>query len=140
METEIRDKFNNRLFFVGSFAKLQLAGEKRVRILGEVRGDTFVTFRDLELHEMHNRKEIGFNLTLIRYEAFRKVSVITRDGRELQTTKKWILKYGHGGRPGKSHFEVQIFLALDKFCGFIDPPEVKDREPCTQGNSFHEQD
>lgn len=122
MVSELSDQSGNKLFFDGSFVRLRLATENRVRTLGEVRGDTLYTVRNLENHEMHNRKEIGFNLTLMTYGAFRNVVVTTRGGREFLTTRKWILEYGHKGRPGRRDFDVQVFLSLDKFCGLVDPP------------------
>jgi hypothetical protein len=121
MDFEFTDRNGHRLFFEGRSVFLELATEKRPRHLGEVDDGTFFTTRNLERHKMRNGDSIGFNLSLIRYGRFSRVVVRTRDGQELRTTRRWILKHGRTSRPG-GKFEVQTFLPVSMFLGFIEPP------------------
>jgi hypothetical protein len=140
MQTEIVDGDGHRLYFQGTSVYLQLRGTGKARKLGEVQGDTFYTVRDLSRHEMHHYCEIGFNFSLIRYGLFNKIVIRCPDGLELQTTRRWVLKHGKVNRPGR-RFELQIFLSVGSFTGFMDPPPdppKAHRRAVVQGSLFKE--
>jgi hypothetical protein len=136
MRLELTDNFGNKLYFQGNRVFIALKGEGHSKQIGEVIGDCFVTRRDLDRHEMHNRKEIGFNLSLMKYGRFSNVVVMTTEGTRLETTRRWIMKYGKVNRPGGRRYELQIFLPVDKFCGFVEPPPEEVRRPETQMGLF----
>jgi hypothetical protein len=135
MLSEITDRSGNRLYFRGSEVFLQLARDARTRKLGEVHGDTLHTVRNLSRHEMMNREEIGFNYELVRYGLFSRVVVHALDGRELRTTRRWILAHGECGTPSRGQYELQVFLRLSEFRGFIEPPPDAPAEPAPRGNA-----
>ena len=141
MRNEISDHDGNRLFFDGTWVRLQLKNETRIRTLGEVRGNTFFALRPLTNHEMHNREEYGFNYHLIKYGLFRNIVVRTVVGREYKTTRLWVLKHGKVHRPGGKRYELQVFLHLSEFKGFVEPPPDAapkgcGREKSVQGTLF----
>lgn len=120
--SEISDKNGNRLFFKGNEVFLRLRSENRIRKLGEITGNTLHTIRDLGKHEMRNRCEVGFNFHLIKFGRFTNIVVHTQD-EEFETTRRWVLKYGKTCMPGGRKYELQIFLKISDFVGFIEPPE-----------------
>jgi len=129
MLPEITDSGGNRLFFQGNEVYLQLRSEAKVRKIGEVVGDTLHTIRNLSKHEMHNQREVGFNYHLIKYGRFTKIVVDTLDNQEFRTTRRWVQKYGRCSKPGGQRYELQVFLKLSDFVGFVEPPEDPKPEP-----------
>lgn len=123
MLSEITDRNGNRLYFQGGEVFLQLRHEGRARKLGEVIGDTLHTVRNLRKHEMLNRHEIGFNWALMKHGKFRNVVVHTEDSEELLTTRKWILRHARACFPGGKRYELQLFLKISDFVGFVEPEE-----------------
>jgi hypothetical protein len=123
MSFEITDRDHNRLYFRGNEIFLQLAIGGKTRRLGEVAGGTFYTLRSTSKHEMRRDEEFGFNYNLIKFGLFKNIVVRSDDGREFQTTRRWVLRYGKPMRPGGTRFELQLFLPLSEFKGFTEPPE-----------------
>lgn len=121
--SEIKDRYGNHLYFIGKEVFLRLHSGGRARKLGEVIGDTLHTIRNLNKHEMQNRHELGFNYHLMKYGRFCNVVVHIEDGEELKTTRKWILTFGRVCMPAGKRYELQIFLRISDFTGFVEPPE-----------------
>jgi hypothetical protein len=139
MLSEITDGDGNLLYWRGHEIFLKLSSGGRTRKLGEVQGETLHTYRDLRKHEMRNYLEVGFNWHLIRFGVFRYVVVHTQEGAEYHTSRKWILRNGRINKPGRRKFELQIFLKLSDFKGFIEPEEKPlppPPEPAQESFSF----
>ena len=119
MPFEMTDRDGNKLYFRGNEIFLQLAIGGKTRRLGEVSGGTLHTLRSMSKHEMRKGEQFGFNYHLIKFGLFNRIVVRTDDGRQFETTRRWVLRYGRAGRPGGKRFELQLFLPLSEFKGFI---------------------
>lgn len=120
MTDKIFDKYGNELWCERGKVHLRLNGSGRVRFLGTVEGDVFRTFRK-DSHRFRVMDGIGFNWHLMKYGKFRNVVVHTEEGEELRTTRKWILRHGRACLPGGRRYELQLFLKISDFAGFVEP-------------------
>jgi hypothetical protein len=130
MASEIFDKYGNKLYSLNGVIHLQLKSGVR-RTIGVIEKDTFITSRKLGVHRFQKMDGIGFNWQLMNKGKFSKVEVALSDGRTLRTTRSWILKHGSTKMFKEQGFELQMFLPLEMFKGFIEaePPPDKENIP-----------
>ena len=123
---ETYDKYGNRLYCENGTVFLELASGMK-KTIGTVSedGTTFHCYRKVGKHTFNTVGEIGINYSMVKRTNLRWFEVELSNGKRLQTSRKWIEKYGSVRLFKKQGYELQYFLKEEQFQGFVEPEEVK---------------